>query len=229
MEHYYYLFLDALTLSFPLLRSFESKINYSKKWFALFPSIIIVALIFIVWDVIFTINGVWGFNPRYLVGFELFHLPIEEWLFFIVVPFSCVFIYECVKYFRKPILWPNYGKIIAAVLGTFLIVLGIFNYSKNYTFITFLSLGLFLLIHILLFKSNYLGTFFFSYLFVLLPFLLVNGILTGSFIEEQIVWYNNEENLGIRIFTIPIEDVFYGMLLILLNITLYEYILKKTV
>jgi len=44
--------------------------------------------------------------------------------------------------------------------------------------------------------------------------------LTGSFIEEEIVWYNNSENLGIRFFTIPIEDFGYAFSLILLNLML---------
>jgi lycopene cyclase domain-containing protein len=55
----------------------------------------------------------------------------------------------------------------------------------------------------------------------------VNGILTGTGIEEPIIWYNNDENLGIRIGTIPIEDIFYGMLLVLLNISLFEFFQKK--
>jgi len=50
----------------------------------------------------------------------------------------------------------------------------------------------------------------------------VNGILTGSGIEQPVVWYNNAETIGIRLSTIPIEDFFYAMLMILLSITIAE-------
>ena len=60
------------------------------------------------------------------------------------------------------------------------------------------------------------------YLFLLIPFFIVNGILTGTGLEAPIVWYNNQENLGVRLLTIPIEDAFYGFELILLNVFFYE-------
>jgi lycopene cyclase domain-containing protein len=72
-----------------------------------------------------------------------------------------------------------------------------------------------------------MGRFYLAYAVCLVPFFVVNGILTGSFIEEEVVWYNNEENLGIRLFTIPVEDVVYGMLLILMNVTFMEAIRKN--
>ncbi len=46
----------------------------------------------------------------------------------------------------------------------------------------------------------------------------VNGLLTYL----PVVEYNQAEIIGIKIYTIPFEDVFYGMLLVLLNILLFE-------
>jgi lycopene cyclase domain-containing protein len=46
----------------------------------------------------------------------------------------------------------------------------------------------------------------------------VNGILTGLFIDDSVVWYNNSHTLGMRIGTIPLEDFFYAFLLIVMNI-----------
>ena len=44
----------------------------------------------------------------------------------------------------------------------------------------------------------------------------MNGLLTGSFIVDEIVWYNNNHNLGLRIGTIPFEDIFYGFSMLFL-------------
>ena len=106
----------------------------------------------------------------------------------------------------------------------FLLLLSLLNYDKLYTFITFLFLALYILALELILKVKYMGRFYFAYLVVLIPFLIVDGVLTGSFIEEEVVWYNNLENLDVRIFTIPVEDAFYGMLLILMNVSIYEYL-----
>jgi lycopene cyclase domain-containing protein len=62
---------------------------------------------------------------------------------------------------------------------------------------------------------------------MLIPFFIVNGILTGSGIEEQVVWYNDAENLGIRLLTIPVEDTAYAFSLILLNLFLFLKLTKK--
>ena len=64
--------------------------------------------------------------------------------------------------------------------------------------------------------------FYLMYVIILIPFFIVNGILTGTGIEGEVVWYNDQENLGVRMLTIPVEDTFYGFALLLLNAFLME-------
>jgi len=218
-----YLSLNILTIALPFLLSFDKKVGFYKRWHFLFPSIIIVAAIFIIWDIIFTSVGIWGFNEQYLVGFTLVNLPIEEWLFFITIPYASVFIYDCLKYYFPNLKISDPGNIIAVFLGIILILFAILNLGKHYTYVTFITLA-FILLLLVITKSDYLGRFFLTYLIILFPFFIVDGLLTGSWISEPVVWYNDNFNLDLRILTIPIEDAFYGMLLILGNIALYEHL-----
>jgi len=201
-----YFYLHLFTLSFPLFRSFESKIRYASKWKYLFPAILFTGVFFLVWDVIFTYNGVWGFNEEYLLNIYLFKLPLEEWMFFLTVPFASVFIYECVIYFIKKEVFDGNGKYILWTLSLVLIVISVFNADKAYTFWNFLFTGIFIWISLLFLKPANIDRFIIAYLIHLIPFLLVNGVLTGAVTENPIVWYNDEQNLGFRVFTIPIED-----------------------
>ena len=78
MENYVYIGVILFALSYPLAQSFEKRIQYATKWYALFPAIAITAAVFIVWDYWFTQIGVWEFNPRYVLGLFFFDLPLEE-------------------------------------------------------------------------------------------------------------------------------------------------------
>jgi len=188
----------------------------------LVPAILIPALIFLVWDYAFTRMGVWGFDPNYITGIYLLNLPIEEILFFICVPYACVFTYEALRYLIKKDWLESYASSISVMLIMFLIVLGLLNTSRWYTGTTFLACGFFLFLHVWKWKSPYLGRFYFAFVLILIPFFIVNGVLTGSCIEKPVVWYNEDEMLGLRTGTIPFEDTFYGMLLILMNISIFE-------
>jgi lycopene cyclase domain-containing protein len=95
MEKYTYLIIDFVSVLFPFLLSFDKKVAFYKTWNRLFPAIFIVGVFFVVWDIAFTNLQVWSFNAKYIVGIKFFNLPIEEYLFFLCVPYSCVFIYDC--------------------------------------------------------------------------------------------------------------------------------------
>lgn len=223
-----YLALNAMTISVPLIRSFESRIAFYTRFKALFLSIAAVGVFFLAWDVWFTSMKVWGFNPKYLSGVYMFGLPLGEYLFFLTVPYACVFIYDVVNYF-----WPEnpYFKAKSRNITVFLIAfsfaMAVAKFNQAYTFSTFLLLGTFLSYLHYYAKPAWLPNFYRAYLVGLLGFFLVNGILTGTGIEEQVVWYNEAEFSTVRIGTIPFEDIFYGMLLILMNVFLYELFIDK--
>ncbi len=230
MEKLLYLALNVFTISFPLIRSFEPKIKYASKWSSLFPAILITGTFFLIWDHWFTILGVWDFNPRYIVGIFLFELPLEEWLFFLTVPFACIFIYEVLIYFFPEDIFRPCGKPFVFVAPPLLLVLGIIHLDKLYTSVNFIVAAIALVVHFFVFKEKFLGRFLFAYLVHLIPFILCNGILTGGLTEEPVVIYNNSENLGIRIWTVPIEDTIYSMTLLLMNVSFFEYFRgKKTI
>lgn len=220
---YTYLLINVFTILFPLVRSFENKVNFYSKWHFAFGAIAVTSVFFVVWDHLFTIWGVWSFNEKYVTGLFLFSLPIEEWFFFITVPFACLFIYEVLHYFFPSDPLKKYSTILTIVFLVVLIAVAILNTDKIYTLVSFSFAALFLAAHWLVYKTRYLGMFYFTYLVHLIPFTIVNGILTYL----PIVQYNNNENLNIRIFSIPVEDSIYSFLLLLMNITIYEFFKLK--
>lgn len=224
-----YFFVDFFTVIVPLIFSFHPKIKFYKTWKQFFIAAICVGIIFIIWDAIFTHLGVWNFNPKYISGIYFFGLPIEEILFFICIPFSCVFTYYCLDKFYKLAWNPKSETIFCILFSSILLVSGIMNIDKLYTSVTFISTALVCLFLKFVLKIDWFGKAVSVYAILLIPFLIVNGILTGTGIEEPVVRYNNLENLNIRIFTIPVEDVFYGFEMILLNLFIYFKLTKNEV
>lgn len=223
-----YALLLLLTFFFPFILSFDKKVHFYKGWKTILPSIVIVGFVFVLTDIFLTDNGVWGFNSNYHSNLFLFNLPIEEWLFFIVVPYACIFIHEViVAYFPKLKFSDKTSSAISLFLFITIGLIGILHYNKIYT-IYVVVLTLIALIWALFSKSKILNSFYVTFLIMLIPFLIVNSILTGSFIEQEVVWYNDLENLGVRIFMIPVEDAAYAFSLILLNL-LVNHTLKSLI
>ena len=221
------LYLKILLCSFcvPFLFSFHSKIQFFKYFKIAFLSISSVSFFFIFWDIIYTDLKVWGFNEKHHSKLLFFKLPLEEILFFYVIPFCCLFTYFVFRKFNFSIRdrLNNY-KIIFSVL---LFLLAILNYSKLYTFsVCMLSAVIFLMER----KPSYWwGTFILTYFVItLIPFLIVNGLLTGFLhFDNPPVWYNPNHMLGFRFFTIPFEDFFYNFILLYLNFYIFEFYCTK--
>ena len=219
-----YLLVNIFTCLVPLIATFHPKIKFYKEYRYFIPSCIIVSSGLLLWDSFFTYKQIWGFNPEYLTGVYLWNLPLEEVLFFICIPYACVFTYHSFKVLFHGKTFIRNEHFISIILISVLLPVGISYYDKAYTASAFISCSVLIFFLQFILNVNWLGRFYFIYILLLLPFLIVNGVLTGTGLTEPIVWYNNSENLGIRMLTIPIEDLFFSMVMMLGNIAISELI-----
>lgn len=221
-----YLILLLCSISVPLVLSFDKKVGFYKLWPFLFPSIFLTGILFVSLDVYFAKKGIWGFNPEYHSGIMLSSLPLEEWLFFIVIPYSSIFIHYVLNaYFPEKQFSPSGTRLISFALIAVLLFATLLNTGRLYT-VTYFSLMIIVIAISLLLDLRLLHRFYFSFLVILIPFIIINGILTGSFIEGEVVWYKSAEIIGFRILTIPVEDFAYGFSLIMINLLLMNYFRK---
>lgn len=219
-----YLWINVFIVAVPLLLSFGKKVRFYTHWKTLFPSILIIGSVFLAWDIYFTDIGVWGFNPDYLIGISFFNLPIEECLFFFTIPYAFVFLYEAIKAsfpsFR-PVRFSYYFSLLFTITAVLLAII----YRDNwFTFSALLSAGLINWIVYFGFTPRWYPYFIVAFLIAQFPFLIVNGVLTGTASDAAVIWYNTREIIGLRIFSIPVEEVFYNFFLLFSVVVLHEYL-----
>lgn len=226
MKAYTYLFVNLGCLFVPFLFSFHHRYPFRKEWRYFWPANMVVSVSFLAWDSLFVSWGVWGFNKDYLIGLKVLNLPVEEILFFLCIPYACVFTYfVCAKNIKQRIP-EHYGKLWLYGFLAFSFIMTLVSHQKLYTAAT--AIFLFFSLLYVVWKRKDISMLVLSYLLVSPFFFLSNGVLTGSWTSTPIVWYNNTENIGIRLGSIPVEDFFYGFLLILWNVLLYEHFRSKS-
>ena len=96
-----YLIVLAVSFIAPFILSFSKKMDFYKYPLRLILAIGIPFVLFIIWDIIVTARGHWSFNPNYTIGLRIYNLPVEEVLFFLIIPFCGLFTWESVKYFTR--------------------------------------------------------------------------------------------------------------------------------
>lgn len=228
MKPYTYLLIDFLTVVICFICSFDKRIQFNKHFPAFLKASVLVAIPFIAWDIWFTAHQVWWFNTAYTTGLIFFGLPIEEWLFFICIPFSCVFTYFCLDKFFD-LTWANsFNNIIVLVSLITCTVIALLHDDKIYTLVTATATASTLIYLHFIKRIRWIGQASLVFSILMLGFFPVNGVLTGSGLESPIVNYNPKSLLNIRILTIPIEDAVYGYTQFLLNIYLFKLFQKPT-
>ncbi len=215
---YEYLLFNVLVMAGPIGFSFENKVRFASRWPMVFTAIAAVLVPFVLWDAL-VVGRHWWFNQDYTTGFRVAGLPVEEILFFVSVPFACLFVWEVFFAHREAAVVIRTGTLgvfaaCSLIIGTLFLLLG-----YEYPGLVLLALALVIGLDLVLKTGVLLESRTYRYLGVLAVFILLfNGYLTA----RPLVLYDTSFQLGIYIFTIPLEDFFYGFALILFTLILYE-------
>ena len=225
--NYTYLALMILSLAYPLAQSFEKRVKMYTRFKPILGGILFMMLVFIPWDIAFTVNSFWGFNDAYITGIKLFHLPVEEWMFFLLIPYCCFFVHFVAEYFIKIDWLFDWRRVIGWLIVIVFSIIGLLHIENWYTATAFLGCSSFLTLLLFTRFDFFLGRFWITYLICIIPFVIVNGQLT----HPPVVWYNDAQNLGQRLHlegwaNIPLDDFAYNMLMLLMSISGYYYLTK---
>lgn len=100
MKSEYFIILLA-SFAIPFIKSFSKELSFYKYPLRLILSLAIPFIVFLLWDVYAAERGHWSFNEKYISGLKIINLPVEEILFFLIIPFCALFTWEVVKYFMR--------------------------------------------------------------------------------------------------------------------------------
>lgn len=225
-KNFTYLLLLIGIFAVPIIFGSKKQIGFFSNLKYLIPAILFSVAIFVMWDLRFEEQAIWRFNSEFLTGRNILNLPIEEWLYFIGIPFLGVFIFENIKYYFNNFERPNTFLGLSLALFILFVIVAYFSRQKLYPFFTFFLLSIYLGYTIFRnrFKKHY-TKFYLTYLVMLVPFILISGIITSL----PIIEYNPIHNLGIRLYSIPIENFAILFLILLMNITIYEYLKERRI
>ncbi|WP_312150046.1 lycopene cyclase domain-containing protein [Empedobacter sp.] len=228
MMTYTYALILFFTIIICFIASFDKRIQFNLQFGSFLKAAILVAIPFIAWDIWFTAHGVWWFNTNYTLGINFFGLPLEEILFFICIPFSCIFTYYTIDKYYKLEALSAFNNLLLFVSIIILSVVGLLHTDKIYTLITTIVTILTLIYLHFIAKVDWLTKASLVFMLLMLGFFPVNGILTGTGLESPIVNYNPDDFLGIRMGTIPIEDAVYGYTQFLLVLYFFKQFKSKS-
>jgi lycopene cyclase domain-containing protein len=98
MLRYSYLGVLAFCFVGTLWLELFLRVNVYRRWRRLLLALAPTVTIFVAWDLLAIAAGHWSYDPRQLVGVLLpGRLPLEELLFFLVVPACGILAFEAVR------------------------------------------------------------------------------------------------------------------------------------
>lgn len=87
------------------------KTGVLRRWKRALISILPVTIVFVIWDAYAISQGHWFFNPERTLGiYGPFNIPLEEYLFFIIVPMAAILTIEGVTTVKPHLREKEFGK-----------------------------------------------------------------------------------------------------------------------
>ena len=94
MAQFNYLMVLGFIGACAIFVNYGFKLRISSKWKLFVLTDAVILLIYLAWDFWAVTKGSWYFDPEQIMGFYIFgQLPIEEVLFFVIVPLMVVLTY----------------------------------------------------------------------------------------------------------------------------------------
>lgn len=220
-QNYWYLLLLFIMAVVTLFLFVKKTIVFFTELKYMIPAIIFSGAIFIVINIQLLETGIISFNSNYLAGKYLLNLPIEEWLFLLIISLFSFSVYILVNVNLANFDKSNLFLIISVILLLFFGFEAWISRQKLVPFFIFFLLTIYF--GYTIFRNRFkmhLSKFYVSYGIAVIPFFLFKGFLYSL----PVILCENEQILGIRLFHVPIEEFGFFFLLMLINITIFEYL-----
>lgn len=212
-----YLIFNLLIVSGPVVLSFDRRVNFYGLWAKALTASIITLVPFVIWDIMVA-GKHWWFNDAYITGIRIAGLPVEELMFFVTVPFACIFIWEVLGAYVS-----DY-RIEKAALFRFILYFLLFPAAfyllngKIYTALVLTAISLTALLDRILQTDIFTRSrTYLQFMLVTFLILIFNGYLTS----RPIVLYDPVYQINFRIMTVPLEDFFYGYAHVFSSVIVY--------
>jgi lycopene cyclase domain-containing protein len=222
---YEYLIFNLIVVSGPLILASMRRFYFIDRWPYVLPAIAIAAIPYLIWDALVT-GRHWMFSETYTLTIRLANLPLEEWLFFLTVPFACLFTWEMITKYL-PDRHTDTGRTVRYLSLLFPAAgLIFFYYGREYSGLVMFFLTFVIYLDSVLETNLVYQKRFYWYLLLIVVFtFMFNGYLTA----RPVVLYNEAYQTGLRLITIPVEDFGYGTSLLVLCTVIYESLKQKFV
>lgn len=211
MAKWTYFLLDAGALGTALVLAWRWQ--WWRAWLPALIAISLVGAIFITWDIAAAQAGHWAFNDAFVLGWRIYGLPFEEYLFFAAIGLVTLAMWGLQS--RGPLTEVSrwWLALPAAAAGGLLVFYSGKGYSMAAAAAALITVGALLWQRAILTKR-----WLHWQAAMLVLFIVFNTCLTAL----PIVTYGAGHFSGLRLGTIPLEDFLYNFTLT--NSTLLVYV-----